>query len=225
MKTIIFSDTHLNTHFSHRKYLFLKSIIDSADRVIINGDLWDGYKTSFKSFINSKWKKLLDTLAKKDTVYIWGNHDKERHMKKEDLWFCNVLSDYYEFKSGTKTYLVMHGNQITPALDDLYEKYNLNFMMPISQWIDYRIIRRNMPIIVSVAELLPFKVVSGRNRKFKKYLRDLNKPNTILVTGHSHYAEIDLKNRYANCGFIKWGYGTYLEIEESSIKLVKCHYS
>jgi predicted MPP superfamily phosphohydrolase len=78
MQTLIFSDTHLTKGFNRKKYEFLREIIEPVDRVIINGDFWDGYLTSFDKFVNSEWQKLFPLLKEKQTIYLYGNHDKTK---------------------------------------------------------------------------------------------------------------------------------------------------
>ncbi len=53
MKTLIFSDTHLTNKPDPKRMAFLKKIINEADRVIINGDFWDGVFISFDQFLSS----------------------------------------------------------------------------------------------------------------------------------------------------------------------------
>ncbi len=78
MKTIIFSDAHLTNRFDEPTYRFLENMILSADKIIINGDFWDGEVVSFNQFINSKWQKLFPLLLERKAVYIYGNHDRQR---------------------------------------------------------------------------------------------------------------------------------------------------
>ncbi|KUK82735.1 MAG: Metallo-dependent phosphatase, partial [Microgenomates bacterium 39_6] len=82
MKTLIFSDTHLTDRLDPKKMAFLKKIINKADQVIINGDFWDGAFISFDQFLSSPWQELFSLLKKKQTIYIYGNHDKKERCGK-----------------------------------------------------------------------------------------------------------------------------------------------
>src|SRR3990172_1424130 len=62
MKILVFSDSHLTDKFEEKKFYFLKKIIRQSDFVIINGDFWDGYLTTFNRFISSNWSKLFPLL-------------------------------------------------------------------------------------------------------------------------------------------------------------------
>jgi len=68
MKILIFSDTHLTSKFDQEKFDFLKKIVNSSDRVIINGDFWDSWFTNFDDFVKSRWNKLFPLLKKKNTM-------------------------------------------------------------------------------------------------------------------------------------------------------------
>jgi predicted phosphodiesterase len=66
---------------------------------------------------------------------------------------------------------------------------------------------------------------------FKKYnlvMKDwvdqnLESPK-ILISGHSHLPEINMQERFANSGSIKWGLGQYLLLEDGEITLHDCRY-
>jgi len=75
MSTVVFSDSHITSKFDRAKFLYLQSIVEPADRVIIIGDFWDGYMTDFTDLLNSKWSKLFALLKSKETFYVCGNHD------------------------------------------------------------------------------------------------------------------------------------------------------
>ena len=40
------------------------------------------------------------------------------------------------------------------------------------------------------------------------------KENEILIVGHTHAAEFNLKERFVNTGMVKWGIGQYMIIED-----------
>ncbi|OGK45500.1 hypothetical protein A3B40_00595 [Candidatus Roizmanbacteria bacterium RIFCSPLOWO2_01_FULL_37_16] len=52
-------------------------------------------------------------------------------------------------------------------------------------------------------------------------MKRINKKNSnkneILVCGHSHWAEIDLKSQFINTGFIENGVAKYLLIDDEKI--------
>ena len=90
MKILVISDVHLDNAFEKPKYRFLKKIIRRADRVIINGDFWDGYLVKFQQFIQSPWKSLFPLLKSKKTIYIYCNHDKKILSDKHTALFSDI---------------------------------------------------------------------------------------------------------------------------------------
>jgi len=65
MKIAIFSDTHLRLPFEERKFKFLERVIKNVERIIINGDFWDGYtgRKSTKKIILPTRALLVEALV------------------------------------------------------------------------------------------------------------------------------------------------------------------
>jgi predicted phosphodiesterase len=214
VKNIVFSDTHLTHKFNQRKYNFLKKIILSGDKVIINGDFWDGYLIKFSQLLDSKWNMLFPLLKSKNTVYVYGNHDRR---KKSD-WRVNLFSvkqtEKYEIHTNKNTFIFEHGNKFRPCMDETKLKFLL-----IS------------PIIKSVnlAEKLCHKrkqskklmnwFLSKSNKRIKLIINNEAIENKIYVTGHTHMAEKDLDNHFLNSGIIRYGIGQYLIIDTDKNKI------
>jgi len=55
MKTLIFADTHLTEKFDVKLFDYIAPLALKADQIIINGDFWDSYLTSFDQFMSSSW--------------------------------------------------------------------------------------------------------------------------------------------------------------------------
>lgn len=209
MKTVIFSDTHLTEKFIPKKYQVLKKIINDSDHVIINGDFWDGYLTSYEKFWNSPWKKLLVRLKRKKTIYIFGNHDKELFIdKKKKFWsFCGWN---YQFKEKGEKFYFEHGHRILPFWDNLFSTKPPKGLILMS-----RFFIKNVGL--KVKRELVMTIYKKFNERLKKnFLK--NKNGVISFFGHTHYPEIDLKNHYVNSGFIDQGLASYISINEAKIK-------
>jgi len=56
------------------------------------------------------------------------------------------------------------------------------------------------------------------NNSIKVKGRELLVDKKILVTGHTHIAELDRQLGFVNTGFIGYGAAWYMEIDESSYK-------
>src|SRR5690606_17718607 len=78
MQTIIFSDTHLSSRVYRKKLRYLQAVIETADRVVILGDFWDGFLTDFDRFLRSGWRVLFPMLLERQAIYLYGNHDRSQ---------------------------------------------------------------------------------------------------------------------------------------------------
>ena len=217
MTTIIISDTHLTARFNHKKYRYLQKIFSQADRVILNGDFWDGYATSFEKFVNSPWKNLFPILKRKKTIYIYGNHDTEKMSDQRRSLFSDRQLERLEIVFGNKKLILEHGNKISPAFNDRIPKFLvLKIFVHIWQlfnFLAFKILGKNY-----------YYFNKRRNIKMKKWMHDNLSKNSYLFCGHSHVAEMNLALRYANTGFIRYGYGHYIKIQNKKISLVSERY-
>lgn len=209
MKIIIFSDSHLTDRFEEKKFLFLIKIISNADKVIINGDFWDGYLTNFDKFVKSRWKKLFPLLKKRKTVYIYGNHDNKEF---SDIR-VNLFSVYQGYKntikSGNMTFHFEHGHDIHKLPDIFLPMFLIRIIVLTDN------VLRHWWYLLNRSGLLNYY------HSLNDYYRRGNKMprNNLLIVGHSHGAEIAIKDGFANSGFIRWGYGSYLVCENGKLEL------
>ncbi len=219
MRYLIFSDTHLTPRFEPGKCLGLKEAISDVDRVIINGDFWEGMIYTFDEFVSSAWsKELFPLLQAKRAIYIWGNHDEKKMADERVNLFSTEQTLQYTFTSGGKTFVVEHGNRVFPMLDQ-----TIHFKLPgqivkVAQCIE----RMGHTIMGSWFEKIYF---SPMNNKIKKHPEVVAMNNdTYLVTGHTHLAEIDHTHHYINSGANINGQLSYLIIENGSIELIQKPY-
>jgi len=212
MKYLIFSDTHLTPQFDSRKFTVLKEAIEQADRVIINGDFWEGYNKQFDAFADSYWSKtLFPLLKKKKTIYLFGNHDAKEFVNLRVSLFSDEQKKNHVLKSGKNIFYITHGDEIYPLPD-------------FPAWV------------VSVLNFLEdsmFKLFGNRfiklaysrmNKAIKKKIRGKYKDNEFLVMGHTHCEEIDLPNNFINDGCIKHGFAQYIFIEDGVVTAVEKKY-
>jgi predicted phosphodiesterase len=208
MKTLIFSDSHITHEFDEKKFRFLKTIINDADKVIINGDFWDSDYLTFEQFISSPWKHLFPYLKSKNTVYLYGNHDKKEDTTKDVSLFSDLQTKRYEIPVGTKKAIIEHGDRL----------------MPFGNWKKIPRINAISEFLNSVEKFLAFHnkkimhLTIGRyNRQIKEKLKDELKKNEVFVCGHTHVAEFDEVNGFINSGIVKHGIGQYLLLEKNTI--------
>lgn len=216
MKIAIFSDSHLNTTYDQKKFNFLKKIISSVDRIIINGDFWEGFDMTFEEFVNSSWKRLFPLLLKKKAVYIYGNHDEKSFSNEKTKLFSTLQTYQYRLKLNGKTYLIEHGHRFLPLVDKFFMKY-LGFLPPkwLNQWYE----KFEGSMLRLFGKKYFENVYRGFNEEMKnKGLKTL-KRNEFFIFGHSHLQERDQKNKYINSGLVRHGLGQYILIEDNDIRL------
>jgi len=213
MKTLVVSDIHLNHLFDEKKFLFLKELFSSVDHVILNGDFWDGYSTTFDRFIDSPWKKLFPLLKKKKTIYLYGNHDQKKFSDTRVSLFSVIQQDSYRLKLKNITYHIEHGHILCPTIDVrfpfFFSRQSMYYINVISQKIEH---------ISTLLKSPHNSILRQRNTKTKKKLQTMQFPHWYIC-GHTHYAEIDEKNKFTNSGFVQFGKASYLIVDSSGLSL------
>lgn len=217
MKYLIVSDLHLKKNFEPNKYNHLVGLINDVDKVIINGDFWDGFYIKFDEFINSEWKRLFPLLKKKNTIYIYGNHDDKRYCNGQEKQFSDEQVQFYKIKNNANEYFITHGHQTSSLWDDYTFRENFPFLFDV------------ILIIGSLLEPQLRKFSKGKytqfvNNKMKREREVLGaKEKQILICGHSHCPENNSKNKYLNSGMFQMGFAEYIIIDEKghNLKLEK----
>lgn len=216
MKTIVFSDTHLSSRRYRKKFDYLCSIIEPADRVIIMGDFWDGFLTSFDKFVNSRWSALFPLLLEREAIYLYGNHDRPQWSDSRVSLFSVAQASSHKLSAGNLTLYLTHGHTVFTSLEDQFPVLNHSLPLRLGANID-----------------VLHKLVWGKrflqqdrnsNDVARRWAAEHLPENEILVCGHRHYPEIDIANRMINTGFIGVGYGNYLRIDGDTIELVRERY-
>ncbi|QQS44122.1 metallophosphoesterase family protein [Candidatus Roizmanbacteria bacterium] len=212
MKTLVISDTHLDLPFDEKKFALLSRIINDADRVIINGDFWEGFLLTFDEFYASEWRNLFPLLKEKQAVYIFGNHDAQEYNDPEKIKeFSIIQTDRYSFRENEFVFIFEHGHRILPL-----EKTKPDVTDPKF----HKIVRK-----VDALERLFIRyfgsfyqaLVSGFNTVVKKRIQHELKDNELFFCGHTHIHEINHKKRFYNTGIIKHGLAQYIYIENGEI--------
>lgn len=203
MKTLICSDIHLTGLFDESKYIYLRELFSIFDKIIINGDFWDGYEIRFEKFTKTRWSDLFELLLSKDTIYIYGNHDKEGWTKRPELFSVSQHASY-DLVVGKTTLHIEHGHRFAPSFDITWPK--LSYVLS--------------SIISSKRLGLGNELKGWENMQMKKYAKEHMSTNQILVCGHSHIPENSPKKHYINTGFIDNGIASYISINGTSIKLI-----
>lgn len=211
-KILVISDLHLTTKFSKKKFELLRKVIGDCDQLIINGDLWEGFAITSEQFISSEWRILFPLFKKKKAIYIFGNHDPEEG-EVDYQSFADLAVKSYEFSQNGQSFYVTHGDYFDRTLDIRHPnlpKWLLNFGTSIEQFV------------ISVFGRAYLRIYQKSNNKMKTWHRN-NKTESWLICGHSHLAEVDNQNKFANSGlFLQAGLASYLIIEKGRVKLELC---
>jgi predicted phosphodiesterase len=224
MKTIVISDLHLTNKFSQRTFNFLTKLFNSVDRVIINGDFWDSYITSFDKFVKSDWQQLFPLLKSKKTHYNYGNHDREKDCDQRVNLFSDTQGLSLTLEVGDKKLLIKHGNDLRPTLvesrpfldtrliNNIFYKYGAfpfyGFLQRLSKGKFYK----NYPRAKATINF------------FKNWARENMKDDEILVCSHSHIGKIDWNNNFLSTGSLQNHWAEFLLINDDEISLVKKRY-
>jgi len=205
MKVLVFSDTHLTNSFEEKKYVFLEGLIQQVDQVIVNGDFWDGHLISLDQFLSSPWNKLFPLLKSKNTVYIYGNHDREEFSNNKIALFSTLQTKKHILKSNDTTFIIEHGNRLLPSFDE---------RLPFPEWFFH-----GSTIVYTAIERFLTKKLKTSTRFWGKCLNNKLKQTIIesknyYVFGHTHFAEFDSKHKFIDTGFIQHGLAQYLIIED-----------
>lgn len=212
MNTLIFSDTHLGPVFEEKKFNFLKNKIIEADQVIINGDFWEGYLFSFDQFLTSPWSLLFPYLKDKNTVYIYGNHDKKIQSSEKTNLFSSIQTSQYTQRLNGHKLIIEHGNNYVHG-----EKNNNQVLTLRKEFIQRIMDRVERLIMRNGGKKMMHSLVGHMNAVIKRKIVDGIGKDEILVCGHTHVAEFDLPRKFINSGIVRHGLAQYLEIVGTSI--------
>lgn len=210
MRILVFSDSHLTARFEERKYKFLKHIIERADRVIINGDFWEGYLNTFDEFVNSGWNKLFPLLKEKHAVYIFGNHDRQDLSDERTALFSDIQTHRFVLTIGDKSFIFEHGHRYVPLGSNSPDYAPSKVWMRGMDRIERFVVRRFNKRIIKAS-------IGFLNSRIKKLRKAEVRHNEIFFCGHTHWAEVDDNAGFINSGIVKHGLGQYLWIDDGRI--------
>lgn len=222
MKTIIVSDLHLTAKFDQKKYICLKKLFESCDKLIINGDFWSCYSSTFEELVNSKWKQLFPIMLGKKAVYIYGNHDRSEFMDQRVNLFSVEQRTSLNYSSGEHKYHIEHGHLFfkhqsisNPKFISLYRKLKIDerIRLPLESLLFKKFDLKTLT-----------KYFSYLNKEIKIKNKQLLQKGIILVVGHTHAPENNKVMKFVNTGFIGHNLGWYLVINIRGYNLVKFTY-
>jgi predicted phosphodiesterase len=205
----------------------LEKIFSTVDKVIILGDFWDSSLMTFDNFINSDWRLLFPILKQKHAVYVYGNHDKKETADSRVFLFSDTQTTRYKFEEGGKTFITEHG--------DRFFKNHILFLLtyggPFKRFFMSRFFIVWQFVIVEdvLTKIFGTKYLANKGLKFNIHIKKIwqkeAKNGEYLICGHTHAAEMDLKNHFINTGLIRHGLGQYVVIDGEKIEAKEEWYS
>lgn len=223
---LIFSDTHFQKHSDITLVKALVNLIKNSQNIIILGDFWDKYFTTFDEFLsNPRYSELFKALKEKNTIYIYGNHDPIELMDERVNKFCKECKQFHVLEIGGKTIHFEHGDQLagvypTRGILKLIDDFRTNVL----KLNDVKVAHID-GFIFSIFE----RFTNGRNLFGNNWNNTIirkcgagNYVGKLLVCGHTHYyCNYD---NYINSGANMYGFLQYINIKDSKIIPVQTNY-
>lgn len=219
-KTVILSDIHLGTPHSKAKEVctFLESI--KCRKLILNGDIIDGWYLQKKNGKKNTWKKkhtfffkIIIKMMERDgtnVIYIRGNHDDFLDMIAP-FRFANIrVLNFYILKSNDKRYYVTHGDifdSITTGLRWLAKIGDVGYsiLLRLNKIINKRRLRKGLPYY-SLSQIIKKQVKQAVSyvSDYENELVRLAKSKKMdgVICGHIHQPANDMIQgiHYLNSG-------------------------
>lgn len=214
-RLIIISDCHLDEKFNRDVYKKLQKIIDRADILVINGDFWADSFVTFDKFVKSRWSSLFPSLQKKNTYYVFGNHDMPVLSDKRIYEFCGWAGFRLKITAGNIKLHVEHGH--------LLSKYIVRNLLMTFERYPRALKYASMPygIVELIARYFAKKTNSDMlkhlNFEFKGSRYAVSTPEEYFVMGHTHVPEFDVNKKYINTGRTHDGHFDYVEVYRNVI--------
>ncbi len=199
-KTIFISDLHLGTENSKVKEVmhFLRNT--RCKKLVLNGDIIDGWQLNRGSLWTSEHTKFLRFILKRierktlDVIYIRGNHDDilGRFLPMQ-FGSLSIVEDFiHESKSGR--YLVLHGDVFDTITKNFVFLAHLGdwgykFLMSLNRWYNkYRAWRGKEYYSLSKAIKAKVKAAVNFVSSFEEKITKLAqaKECTGVICGHIH---------------------------------------
>ncbi len=227
MTTLIFSDSHLSDEFDASWLHSILPLIKKADRVIINGDFWDGQKTDFHKFIHSAYRQTLFPALRPKTDYIFGNHDPQFIQDERMDLFSRRQANQFEFNFGTKKVVVEHGHLIAPGYDNCCHLNKFALRSATTKALYKRIDRLNegTNLLARCQQWLIKRKEKKMLRQLATYSQKEYQPQQIFIFGHRHTPKHCLTDNFIILGSYRFHHQRYLWLENNQITPVDHTYN
>jgi len=225
MILLVISDLHIDNGdhfgtFGWKPKKFIKTIDKliehyGIDQVILNGDVFDLYKYSFKEVYHKNFE-LISYFNRKNFIYIRGNHD---------LWNPFAKDSHLIVNSSGKSIYIEHGHEA-----DFLNGTNLGRLISqigfiLLKWlINYKCVERLYFRIVEFDDEVNHIPRKYNSYKYLKYALKLLRKYDMVILSHTHKIELHkmyyLNNRkiYLNTGTCSLGRLQALIIDTETLK-------
>lgn len=215
-RTVIVSDVHLGIKDSKVNELikFLKA--HPCDRLILNGDIIDGWRLKK----TGRWRKkhtrffkfLIKVSLKTEIIYVKGNHDDFlNHIAPFGFLNFRILHDYSLQSANGKKYLVIHGDVfdvITRHLIFLskFGASGYDLLLMLNRWYNRWREKKGLPfksISKEIKDKVKFANSIISNFENKAILMAHNLGYDGIICGHIHTPSIRIypnEIQYMNSG-------------------------
>ena len=200
------SDGHSLCTFGWREDAFIEAMEavrkqHAVDRVVLNGDVFDLYKSKFPD-IASHNRKLVDYLAGIDAVFIKGNHDRTYRRARDFCSIVNSRGERIHIEHGHRGD-VLNGTMLGRGLGRVFFhllRLASRFSRPCAWYFRY-VHRRKESKTRN----------TGNSNRHHRYALKLLQDNDVVVLGHTHKIEfrqadtLNGRKRYFNSGSCSLG--------------------
>jgi len=197
-KTIIISDLHLGLKDSKSRELVEFLSQNTTDKLILNGDIIDGWALNR----GSKWKnkhmdcikKIIKLSNKTEVIYLTGNHD-EFLRDFTPIRIGNIFIDEsVVIESGGKKFIVLHGDVFDMFITDMGWLAHIgsvayDLALFINRWYNrYRKLIGKDYLSISKKLKNSVKLATKFVGKFETHLIELAKKRGFdgVICGHIH---------------------------------------
>ncbi len=204
-RTVVISDVHLGSKWSSTKEAtkFIKD--NSCERLILCGDIIDGWAIMRGS--KEKWKRkhtafvkaVLDISINTEVIYIKGNHDDFLD-RLVPMQFSNIkiVTDYILEGADMKRYFVLHGDifdNVTTSARWLSKLGDVGYstLLMFNRFYNFIRIKRGLPDSSFASNIKQrVKTSVSQMSNFEESLAELARAKRCqgVICGHIHRPEI-----------------------------------
>lgn len=216
VKTLFLSDIHLGTKDSKAKEILELIEEIKFERLILVGDIIDGWALSRGSKLKNQHTKLIRKILKLgesgvEIIWIRGNHDDFlRNLIPYTLGNINIMEDYI-LESDNKKYYIMHGDAFDVFVTKMgwiakIGSIGYDMALWLNRWYNrYRKLRGKPYFSLSKQIKNSVKKATNFINDFEEVISDMAKQKGYdgVICGHIHQPEDKIMNNgihYLNCG-------------------------